>query len=359
MQSHLVPPTPKLNVPLSPHVLKRIEDAAARAELPAGEYAGVILGNHALQDTTSTNASKKVGRPISVGRDDMPPGVERTASASGFAGVKRHGRAWQATIGRGQEPLGTFSTPELAALVRYYVIQGFRVGRARYFEDAGMDPESSKALAAQVGYGVVKPNDPNDPKMSILLKPGDETDLGAVEVEEEGGGKSFGELAFEQAQRVQGAAMARNAAAADALYCPPHRAERRVERGVNTDDCIKCGYTPLFCHCVDAEDMEPIDEQLPGLGVESGERTDDDDGIMTDAQRAKHIRACEREAGFDSAELIARWERGDRLQGEVYVSWLILLGRSDLLTPEEAFPAPGDDRPARLTLTAPLGRGSE
>ncbi len=87
--------------------------------------------------------------------DDLPDSVERASNATGFAGVVRVGRLYVARAGKA--PLGRFSTPELAALVRYHVLQGFRVGRGQAFAEAGLPVDVAVDLALRAGYGAPVP----------------------------------------------------------------------------------------------------------------------------------------------------------------------------------------------------------
>jgi hypothetical protein len=147
-----MPPTPKIHVALTAAVLKRFEESAAAAGLPVADYAALVLAQHAIG--ASPPGKRPVGRPITP-HEDMPPGIERAVTVSGFVGVTKHGRNWQAKAGR--EAIGVFSSPELAAFARHFVLQGFYVGRGAYFEAAGMAPDAAQELARRAGFGSIRP----------------------------------------------------------------------------------------------------------------------------------------------------------------------------------------------------------
>lgn len=87
--------------------------------------------------------------------DDLPTDIERASNATGYAGVVRVGRLFIARAGK--TPLGRYSTPELAALVRYHVLQGFRVGRGQAFAEAGLPVDVAVDLALRAGFGAPAP----------------------------------------------------------------------------------------------------------------------------------------------------------------------------------------------------------
>lgn len=71
--------------------------------------------------------------------DDIPADIERGATPSSYAGVRQRDGAWEARVGR--TVLGRFSSPEVAALARYYAIVGYKTGRGAFYEDVHMMPE--------------------------------------------------------------------------------------------------------------------------------------------------------------------------------------------------------------------------
>lgn len=142
----------RLRLELHPDYLVRLQDRADAAKVSVDAYASGVLIKHALGDDVGGNQSKRpTGRPAVLQPDDLPAAVERAPTTSGFAGVTKRGRFWLAKLGG--DHLGQFSTPELAATIRYYAMHGFRVGRGAYLAATGLDEASAADLASRVPYG--------------------------------------------------------------------------------------------------------------------------------------------------------------------------------------------------------------
>ncbi len=140
----------KLPLTLPTSLRIRLESLAIEAGLDLDDYAVAILSSHAVGGGVAP-AARRVGRPISVKTDDLPADLERASNAAGFAGVVKLGRLFVARAGK--QTLGRYSTPELAALVRYHELRGFRTGRGAAFHDAGLSVEVAVDLAARAGFG--------------------------------------------------------------------------------------------------------------------------------------------------------------------------------------------------------------
>lgn len=98
--------------------------------------------------------ARRPGRPVTVVAEDLPAGVERDASVSGFTGVTRDGKFWKARLGR-EVVGGRFSTPEIAAIARHYAQVGFKLGRGAFFGAQGLPLETAIDLAAKAGFSPV------------------------------------------------------------------------------------------------------------------------------------------------------------------------------------------------------------
>jgi hypothetical protein len=143
---------PKLKLAIAPAILAKLARAATDAGLPVEVFVATIVSQYAVNGMTS--APKRLGRPpLPVHTDNVPLTVEHAATPSGFAGVTKKGRVWEARAGK--TALGRFSTAELAATVRHYALLGFKVGRSAYFrEDTGLaDPVEAMRLAAIASRG--------------------------------------------------------------------------------------------------------------------------------------------------------------------------------------------------------------
>jgi hypothetical protein len=86
----------------------------------------------------------------------MPADVQRGPGPSGFADVVPKGNLWQLKINGNY--IGKFTSPELAAHTRYYMLIAFQIGRAAYFQSGQfpMDERAAREFASRVPYGPVK-----------------------------------------------------------------------------------------------------------------------------------------------------------------------------------------------------------
>lgn len=138
-----------------PHVLKisipagtytKLEAAARGAELTPTEYIHthliMAMNSGALGYTASTGigtgGNGGVGK-IATKLDDIPVDVERGVTPGSYAGVTKRNGGWEARAGR--TVLGRFSTPEVAALARYFAIVGYKAGRGAFYDDVNMIPD--------------------------------------------------------------------------------------------------------------------------------------------------------------------------------------------------------------------------
>lgn len=150
-----MPPPKKLSLALPPSVRTRLESLASDAGVTVEDYATTLLSGHAIGGGNPSAGARR-GRPITVQPDDLPADIERTHNATGFAGVVRVGRLFVARAAK--QPLGRYSTAELAAIVRYHELHGFRVGRGQAFHEAGLPVDVAVDLALRAGFGAPTPS---------------------------------------------------------------------------------------------------------------------------------------------------------------------------------------------------------
>lgn len=117
-----------LRVPLDISVAARLADKARAAGVSTDVYASTVLASDVLgfrSESAAASPTRDVGRPVSPEHEDVNSRIERNAGiSSGFVGVYARGKRWVARWV--YEELGRFSTPELAAIVRYWFEQGRR-----------------------------------------------------------------------------------------------------------------------------------------------------------------------------------------------------------------------------------------
>lgn len=117
-----------LRVALDITMAAKLGEKAQAAGVSTDAYASAILAGEVLgirSDSASAEPARPVGRPVSPENDDLSSRIERNAAiASGFVGVYARGHRWVARWL--YDELGRFSTPELAAVVRYWFEQGRR-----------------------------------------------------------------------------------------------------------------------------------------------------------------------------------------------------------------------------------------
>lgn len=171
-----MPPPKKLVLTPPPSVRIRLESLASDAGVSVEDYSVTFLSGHAIGGGQPSAGARR-GRPITVHPDDLPADIERAPTATGFAGVVRVGRLFVARAGK--TPLGRYSTPELAALVRYHVLRGFRVGRGEAFAAAGLPVDVAVDLALRAGFGAPVPSTlpavapvPSDPRCTVCRDTG-------------------------------------------------------------------------------------------------------------------------------------------------------------------------------------------
>lgn len=143
---------PKLHLTVPPGLLDKLKGMAAETGLPVNDFVVAVVAQHVIGGAAQAQRRGPASRPPAPAID-LPSGVERAATASGFTGVHPNGRMWAAKAGR--ELLGKFSTPELAATIRHYTILGFRVGRGAFFGDQGVDLATALEYALRAGYGAM------------------------------------------------------------------------------------------------------------------------------------------------------------------------------------------------------------
>lgn len=145
-----------------PHVLKfgiqtgyftKLTTLARNAELSVPEYVYnlvVMAVNGFTPGAGGVNATPALAAAKTVAKlDDIPVDVERGTIPGSYAGVKQRDGAWEAKAGR--TVLGRFSSPEVAALARYFAIVGYKAGRGAFYDDVSMNPDyAAKQLPKDV-----------------------------------------------------------------------------------------------------------------------------------------------------------------------------------------------------------------
>jgi len=117
-----------LRVGLDITMAARLGEKARALGLSADAYASAVLAADVIglrQETASAESSRTIGRPVAPENEDVSSRIERNpAITSGFVGIYARGTRWVARWL--YDELGRFSTPELAAIVRYWFEQGRR-----------------------------------------------------------------------------------------------------------------------------------------------------------------------------------------------------------------------------------------
>lgn len=117
-----------LRVALDITMAAKLAEKARAAGVSADAYASTVIASEVLgfrKESKEDETGKPVGRPVSPENDDLSSRIERNAAiTSGFVGVYARGHRWVARWL--YDELGRFSTPELAAIVRYWFEQGRR-----------------------------------------------------------------------------------------------------------------------------------------------------------------------------------------------------------------------------------------
>lgn len=117
-----------LRIALDITMAARLGEKARAAGVSTDVYASTVLASEVLgfrPESKDAESARPVGRPVSPENDDLSSRIERNpATNSGFVGVYARGLRWVARWM--YEELGRFSTPELAAVVRYWFEQGRR-----------------------------------------------------------------------------------------------------------------------------------------------------------------------------------------------------------------------------------------
>lgn len=142
-----------LRVAIHSGYFPKLERLARNAELSPVEYVYNLVVMAVNGFTPGANAATSPTLATSkavVKLDDIPVDIERGATPGSYAGVTKRNGAWEAKAGR--TVLGRFSTPEVAALARYFAIVGYKAGRGAYYEtDIGLPPEmAAKTIAGNV-----------------------------------------------------------------------------------------------------------------------------------------------------------------------------------------------------------------
>lgn len=123
-----MPKTTYLRIALDIAMAAKLGEKARAAGVSSDVYASAVLANEVLglrPESAVAEPSRPVGRPVSPENEDVSSRIERNAATnSGFVGVYARGHRWVARWL--YEELGRFSTPELAAIVRYWFEQGRR-----------------------------------------------------------------------------------------------------------------------------------------------------------------------------------------------------------------------------------------
>lgn len=159
-----------MKIRLVPELLAKLADMATQRRVSSQVLAEAFVTHAVTGIAAEPPKDRPIGRPV---QNDLPLHVERSPIASGFTGIYPRGTRWLARWLH--EELGLFSSPELAAIARYWFEQGRRSVARDSLVATGTPRDEAVRLSRFKGVGEPIPE-------AVVSGTGDSAAVGEVPV---------------------------------------------------------------------------------------------------------------------------------------------------------------------------------